>query len=534
MDARGVVAVLAGALLAAGPCMPAGEKRRAPQAAGAAVDVQTCRHLDRMVVRTQRGYVPIRSPEVAPIPAEPNYIGKASDPVHTGPWDYLAEVPLIFYGPGVVSTRGRIETPVTLADVAPMTADLIGDEDFQAPDGRGDPELAAGERPRLVVTIVWDGAGWNTLREHPTNWPTLKSLMREGSAYMNATIGSTPSNTPPIHTTLGTGAFPRTHGIPHVKMRTASGGYVDPFEGDDASEVRVPSLADVYDPSTGNSAGIGVVATVNWHLGMIGHGAAAPDADRDLAVLLNDQGLTYGNSQLYEIPAVGDPAALEASTEELDVADGERDGRWNSDDLADPAVRYATPAFVDYQQQILERVISIQGFGSDHVPDLLYVNFKQIDDAGHRWGLRSPQVGADLEASDRALDRLITFLDKEVGKERWAVAVTADHGQTLYPHQSGGWPIAGGELAADIEREFADEGIDVFRVISSGIFLADPETLKNGTAQRVGRWVAGYTAGENLADGKEMPDGWEGREDERLFSAVLAGREVVASVCNED
>ena len=526
---------LTGLLLAPLACTPEGPKEPGGAApAPTPVEAEDCDHLERMVVRTQRGYVPIRSPELAPIPTEPNYIGKASDPVHTGPWDYLAEVPLIFYGPGVVSARGRVDTPVTLADAAPMTAELIGHESFRAPDGKSDPGLAAGERPRLVVTIVWDGAGWNTLREHPTSWPTLKSLMGDGSAYMRATIGSTPSNTPPIHTTLGTGAFPRTHGIPHVKMRTESGDYVDPFEGDDASEVRVPSLADVYDPTTENAAQVGVVATVNWHLGMIGHGAAAPDGDRDLAVLLNDQGLTYGNSELYEIPPIGDTGALEAATEGLDAADGEADGRWKGDDLTDSALRYATPAFVDYQQQILERVIAEHGFGSDDVPDLLYVNFKQIDDAGHRWGLRSPQVAANLEASDRALGRLVAFLDKEVGRQRWTIAVTADHGQTLYPEESGGWPIAGGELASDIEREFADDGIEVFRVISSGIFLADPESLKNGTAQRVGEWVANYTAGENLAEGKEMPDGWEGREDERLFSAVLAGREVVSSVCDEN
>jgi hypothetical protein len=496
------------------------------------LEEKACRDLDRMVARTRRGYVPIRSPEIAPIPTEPNYIGKASGPVHTGPWDYLAEVPLVFYGPGVISARGRIEDPVTLADAAPMTADLIGAGDFEAPDGRGDPDLAASAKPpRIVVTIVWDGAGWNTLREHPTSWPTLKSLISKGSAYMNATIGSTPSNTPPIHTTLGTGAFPRTHGIPHVKMRTASGGYVDPYEGDDASEVRVPSLGDIYDPTTGNAAKVGVVATVNWHLGMIGHGAGTPGGDRDPAVLLNDQGLTYGNDDLYEIPTAGDPALLDASTEGLDVVDGERDGRWNEDDLADSAVRYATPAFVDYQEQILERVIAQEVFGADEIPDLMYVNFKQVDDAGHRWGMTSDQVGANVEASDRALDRLITFLDEQVGKGRWAVVVTADHGQTLYPEQSGGWPISGGELKADIEREFADDDIEVLRVISSGIFLANEASLEDGPAQKVSEWVAGYTAAENLPEGRDMPEGWEGREDERLFSAVLAGREIAASIC---
>jgi hypothetical protein len=487
-----------------------------------------------MIVRTRRGYVPVRSADIAPIPAEPHYIGKASLPVHTGPWDYLAEVPLVFYGPGVVAERGRLARPTTLADLAPMTARLIGTRSLQAPDGKPDPLLLTGsQRPRLVVTIVWDGAGWNSLREHPDRWPTLRKLMRRGSSYARATIGSTPSNTPPIHTTIGTGAFPRTHGIPHVKIRTGAGGYVDPFEGDDASAVRVPSLADVYDPETDNLARIGVVATVNWHLGMIGHGAAARGGDRDTAVLLNDQGLAYGNQTIYEIPAVADPAALEGATDRLDRSDGSADGRWNGDDLTDPALRYATPAFTDYQQQVLERVIADQGFGADETPDLLYVNFKQIDDAGHRWGMTSRQVGDDIAAADDALARLTRFLNGSIGKKRWAVAVTADHGQTPYPEESGAWPITGSELNADIERRFAAEGVEVLRVTSAGVFLSDEDALANGTAQRVAEWLADYTVGDNIPDDAEVPEAWQGREGERLFSAVLAGRRVAASICDE-
>ncbi|MFP5353437.1 MAG: hypothetical protein ACLGIB_12850, partial [Actinomycetota bacterium] len=91
-----VVAAIAGAVLALAACTPTQEPGTDGER-GAAAPLEAggrdCRHLDRMVEGTRRGYVPIRSPELAPIPTEPNYIGKASDPVHTGPWDYLAEVP---------------------------------------------------------------------------------------------------------------------------------------------------------------------------------------------------------------------------------------------------------------------------------------------------------------------------------------------------------------------------------------------------------------------------------------------------------
>lgn len=527
MRAAGFGALL---LISASGCTSDPAPKRATAAPPASSE--ECRELDEMIARTRRGYVPVRSPDIALIPTEPNYIGKASLPVHTGPWDYLAEVPLVFYGPGVVAERGRVATPRTLADVAPMIADLIGTTSFRAPHGRADPALAdGGEKPALVVAIVWDGAGRNTLREHPDSWPTLKRLMSRGASYSNATIGSTPSNTPPIHTTIGTGAFPSTHGVPHVRMRTASGGYVDPYEGDDASEVRVPTLGDVYDASMRNRPEVGVVATVNWHLGMIGHGGQLERGDRDVAVLLNDQGLSYGNDEIYDVVDAGDSAVLAATAERLDVADGKRDGRWNEEDLGEPAIRYATPAFTEYQQGVLERVIADRGFGADHIPDLMFVNFKQIDDAGHKWGLTSDQVGADVAAADQALDRLLGFLDERVGERRWAVVVTADHGQSLYPEESGGWPISGRELKNDIEAAFAADGMDVLRVVSSGVFLAADDAIADGSAGRVARWVGDYTVAENVADGRELPAAWEGRENERLFSAVLAGREVAASIC---
>lgn len=472
----------------------------------------------------------MRSAEVLPIPTEPHYIGKPELPVHTGPWDYLAEVPLVFYGPGAVTGGGR-DAAVTLADLAPTLSRLIGFDGFKTADGEPQ-DLRTRRRPKLVVTIVWDGAGWNTLREHRSEWPFLRQAMRRGISFDRATIGSTPSNTPPIHTTIGTGAFPATHGIPHVKIRLRGGGYVDPFEGERASLVRVPTLGDLYDRAAGNEPKVGVVATVNWHLGMIGHGAEYPGADRDVAVLLNDQGLVYGNEALYDVADRPDTAALEAATERLDLVDGTKDGRWNNDDLGDPATRYATPAFTEYQQSVLESTIRQEGFGADNVSDLMYVNFKQIDDAGHRWGMTSEQVGANVRAADEALERLTKFLDDQVGSREWVVVVTADHGQTPYPEQSGAWAIRGSELNADIERAFEDQDVGVLRVTSAGIFLRDPDALENDKAQKVARWLIDYTVADNVPENEDLPEDWQERGETPLFSAVLAGREVAASRCD--
>lgn len=133
------------------------------------------------MTRVTRGWVPGRAPDLVPIPLRPTYIGGSINPVHTAPWDYLAHVPLVAYGPGAVPKTGEVRRPATMADLAPTIAALVG-FDFDTADGDPLPPLAGrpGRPPRLVVTIVWDGGGWNVLREHATSWPFLARSMKRG------------------------------------------------------------------------------------------------------------------------------------------------------------------------------------------------------------------------------------------------------------------------------------------------------------------------------------------------------------------
>lgn len=525
-----VTAVAAAAILSAASCTPDEPREASPEAderepiaEDAALD---CGNIGEQIVRARRGWVPGRAHDIALIPREPNYIGSAARPVHTGPWDFLADVPLFFYGPGVI-TPGTSNEDVTLADLAPTIADLIGFDGFDSPDGRSlAAGMATGRRPRLVLTIVWDGAGWNALGDHDSSWPYLHGLLDEGMLFERAEIGSTPSNTPPIHTTIGTGAFPRRHGIPSVKMRTGAGDFVDPYEGPSAGRVKLPTLADVYDAALDNEPEIAVVATVNWHLGMIGKGASHPGGDRDIALLMNDQGAPWGNADDYLIPAPAG-ASLEEATGELDAADGARDGAWGDRDLSDTGLRYASPAYVTYQGDVLTNLIESERLGGDAVTDLVFTNFKSPDDAGHRWGMSSPEVAAAFEAADEALRKIVATLDRVVGPKRWAIALTADHGQTPYPSDSGGWPIGGGELRRDANAALdrADDGKDIVtQVTSAGAFVDRSQLEANDTTMaEVARWLAGYRVGENVVEGDRLPEAWRDRADEPLFDGAVIG-----------
>jgi Type I phosphodiesterase / nucleotide pyrophosphatase len=480
-----------------------------------------------LVMRMSRGYVPGRSPDVLLVPREPNYIGAATRPVHTGPWDYLVQVPLVFYGPGVVEGRAPVQRAATVADIAPTLAEIIGLRDRRW-DGRSLPEVAAADRrPRVIVVVVLDGVGRNVLEVHDGAAPFLTEIRSRGIDYPRATVGSSPSNTPPIHTTIGTGVFPRRHGIPHVQMRAADGSFVDPFEGNEGASIRVPTLADLYDVAVDNRAEIGLAATVNWHLGMIGHGSAFPEGDADKVVLLNDGGEQYGAGSLYNLVPVAEVAALGRLIDRVDARDGTRDGAWRGEDLADPAVRQMSPAFVQYEQLMLERLLRRGSFGRDEITDLVFVNMKAADAAGHRWGMTSNRVRALVRAEDSALHATARFLDDSVGHGDWLLVVTADHGQTPYPEESGAWPIRGQELNGDLRDEFGAAAIQ--RTTTAGVFLSD-----RSRAERVARWLGDYSVEDNIVRGESTPSGWRGREEETLFDIIMAGRKVMVNNCVPD
>jgi hypothetical protein len=481
----------------------------------------------QLINRMSRGYVPGRSPDVLLVPREPSYIGSAARPVHTGPWDYLVRVPLVFYGPGVVEPHGAVSRDVTVADIAPTLAEIVAFRGHQW-DGRALPEAAALQRrPRLIVVVVLDGVGRNVLKTHDGAAPFLMAMGRRGIVYPRATVGSSPSNTPPIHTTIGTGVFPRRHGVPHVQMRTATGSFVDPFEGNVAASIRVPTFADLYDAAVRNRAEVGLAGTVSWHLGMIGHGSAHPGGDEDKVVLLNDRGEQYGTSSFYDLLPVAEAGELQRLVDRVDARDGTRDGAWRGEDLAEPALRQMSPAFIEYEQLMLERLIRSGSFGRDDITDLVFVNMKAADAAGHRWGMTSRQVRALVRSEDSALRTTTRFLDESVGHGKWLLVVTADHGQTPYPQESGAWPIRGDELKSDLHDEFGAGTVQ--RSTSAGIFLTDPEM-----AERVARWLGDYAVEDNIVRGESAPPRWRGREEEPLFDIVMAGREVVTNNCIAD
>ena len=480
--------------------------------------------------RSLRGYYPVRSPDLSFVPVEPHFFGDfKKTTTHSGPWDYLQEVPLVLYGPGFIRSKGSVtlDREVTLADLAPTYARLLR---TPFPDRRpGDPLSTAllpkderKGRPRLIVTVVWDGGGWNTLRHWPNSWPTLSRLMTEGTSFEGALVGSNPSVTPAIHANLGTGTFPGNHGIVSIPQRRA-GRIQDSWAFNSPHNLEVTTLADIYDRTTNNRAKIGLLAEQNWHLGMIGHGAFLGRADRDIAVLTRTSPFST-NPRYYRLPGyINDVWGFRKDVRAIDKSDGNRNGLWLGHDLPDGRHEgFANPAWTLYQMRLLRTLLNREGFGKDKVPDLFFTNFKQIDEVSHAYFLQSPEMHATIPYSDRALRGIVRWLNRHVGKKRWVLGMTADHGVGPRFDKIEAWPIDMVELQIDVALRFGTRVTDLFQSQRPQGFWLNDRTLKAKgiTRDEISNYLLRYTIGDNVRKGRKIPRAYRSRENEKLFAAA--------------
>lgn len=485
---------------------------------------RACDLPERVLVRIRRGHHPVHSEDVTTVPHFPNYSGSFSVTSHSGPWDYVQTIPLVLYGPAHIAKNGPLDEFASITDVYPTVGSLVGiDLPRRSGNVLGEAIVERGSAPRLIVTVVWDGVGRNTLERHPDSWPNLEKMEREGTSFLLATVGSSPSITPATHSSLGTGAFPQDHGVTAIEMRTEEGDIRSAFAGKDPSDLDLTTFADDIDraPHFGNVPKVGMLAWKSWHMGMLGHGTAAAGGDADDMAIIGPHGDVTGNAALYATPdyLVGRKEILQRHARQLDASDGERDGEWRG---RDPLEMHDNPAWVSYQRDLMIEMLDRGGYGDDEVPDLFVTNFKVTDIVSHQLSMDSPDEALVLEAQDAALGELVRYLEETVGDE-YVVIVTADHGNTPSPQRSGAWPIQQGKLQEDVDAHFdVPEGRSLIEQTTAvGPFL-DEEVARDleVSSKDVARFLNGYTIRDNWRDA-ELPKGYEERGDEHVFAAAF-------------
>ncbi|MGH2740714.1 MAG: alkaline phosphatase family protein [Actinomycetota bacterium] len=501
---------------------PPGTGGTGPVASGPFVDA-ICGLPAIQALRVWRGYYPGRSGELQFVAKPFNFFGGWS---HSGPAPYLQRIPMLFYGPGHVPALGPVDRGVTMADLAPTLARFL-DFDFETADGSAMEQAILPDQapPRLIFVLVLDGGGRNVLTAYPDAWPNTAELIRRGVWFDNATVGSSPSVTPAIHTTLGTGVFPRRHGLIDLRL-LFDGRLVGPHTAG-PQFLRAPTLADRYDQALDNEPVIAFVAPEGT-LGMIGHGSFLEDADQDFALAQREGswGLSEANQGFYDFPSyINQIGGLNEAARRLDVSDGRQDDAWLGLRVLDtPAQLQLTPAWTEYQTGVLREVIRREGLGDDDIPDLLFTNYKQIDKVGHEWSFPSVQMEAVVGALDRAVGDLVRTLNQEVGRGEWVLALTADHGVTPREDTTGGFRIDIGEMLNDISAAFDGDGDDrnvVSSVRVTQFWMNTDELAENGySLEDVATFVMEYTKEQNVLDPNLLP---EEERSETLFAAAFPG-----------
>jgi hypothetical protein len=492
---------------------------------------KACRLPLKYLIRIQRGHYDGRSPELAVVPRKPNFFGTFQVTSHSGPWGYLQKVPLVFYGPGFISRNGAmsLERQVTVADLAPTLAELLNaDWPADRPGTAITQALLPEEErsvPKMVLVVVWDGGGWNVLNRWPRAWPYLRKLMRKGTSVRRTVVGSSPSVTPAVHATIGTGTWPSEHGVVDLQWRRGD-QVANTFEGEDPAQLRVNTLADVFDPQTDNAAVVGMLAERNWHMGMVGHGATIAGGDRDIAVFGDGIGHDlYTNKSAFSLPDyLRDVRGLKKDIRTIDAEDGALDKTWVGHRiLRDRSKLRLTPVQTLFQTRLLKKLFTEEGFGQDQVPDLFYTNYKQIDLAGHVYNMVNREMKSSLVHADASLRELTRHLNKRAGENQWVVAMTADHGQGPDPLSFGAWPINIDELVRDTADRFGVKRGEIFeKTRVTGFWLNLPAMERHDIRLgRLANYLNSYRLKDNVRPGRDVPSAYDGRRNERLFQATF-------------
>ena len=454
------------------------------------------------------------------MPAEPNYSGSFKVAAHSGPWEPEQSVPLVLYGPGFIKAQGTVEEPASVTDlyatVGRLTKVALEERPSRVLKSALEP---AGDRiPKLVVVVVWDGAGRGVLDRWEGRWPNLARLTAEGTSFVNATVGSSPSITPATHSNLGTGAFPRSHGVTAIVMRTEE-GIRNAFAARDPKDLKLTTFADQIDAAYGNASEVGMVAWKSWHMGMLSHGSAVPGGDPDDLALIGKTSDVTGNDDFYTTPSFSDADALLAeAVDKLDRKDGQADDEWRGQKILE---EHDNPAWPEFEKDITLQMLASEGYGQDDVPDIFVTNYKSSDLVAHELAIASEELGEVIEAQDAALGELVAWLDENV--EDYVVALTADHGFPPPAEETKAWPLQQGELQRDVDAHFkVDEGSLIKQTTAVGPFL-DREAVEQAgvTETEIAEFLNGYTIRENYADGEALPKGYETRGDELILSAAF-------------
>jgi hypothetical protein len=417
------------------------------------------------------------------------------------------------------------------------------------------------ERPRLVVLVVFDQMRGDYL----TRWEPLfrdegfRRLGKEGAWFRNCHYPYATTVTAAGHASLLTGCSPATHGI-------IGNEWFDRAAGKEIYCVASSHYQRVPAPESGKGDLKGVSAperllalTVGDVLKETTHGesrvvsltfkdrsAVLPAGKKpDACYWFDTETGTFVTSSYYrdmlhpwlEAFNAGHPADRwfgrdwtklrpeldyekmsgpdDVAGEGTGVAQGRTFPHPTTGGLREPGPKYyqalyTSPYANDLLLDLVKQAIDGEHLGADQVPDILCVSFSANDTVGHAWGPDSQEVLDVTLRSDVIMKELLAHLDARVGKGRYLLALTADHGVCPLP---------------EISRA---QGKDAGRLSPAKLVAGAQEFLATnfGKGRAGAKWIADWSNFDiylNLALVKEL--GLEQPKVEDALAGYFKGQE---------
>lgn len=322
--------------------------------------------------------------------------------------------------------------------------------------------------PALVVLVVVDQMRADYPARYGRRWTQgLKRLFERGTVYDEAHYPYLNTVTCAGHATLATGAFPKTHGIimnqwfdreaQAVRTCTADRAVTTYTYGRDgesaghsAAALRVPTLAERLRERWPDSRAVTVSLKPRSAIMMAGKGATA---------------VTWYEGGWQSSTAYGPPSAAMATIVARHPIEALRNAVWTrlfrasayqgvddgigerpekgrdrqfphplSESGADPAKLWEeSPYSDDALGDIAAAAIRRFELGQRGAVDFLGVSFSSTDFVGHAFGPESHEVQDTLARLDRTVGQLLATLDRAVGRGRYVLALSADHGVVGVP-----------------------------------------------------------------------------------------------------
>jgi predicted AlkP superfamily pyrophosphatase or phosphodiesterase len=341
---------------------------------------------------------------------------------------------------------------------------------------------AFADPPRLVVILAVDQMRADYVDRYGVQWTRgLRRLVDDGALFTQAAYPYFTTVTCAGHATIGTGAFPMTHGqiqntwfdrgtekdvacTDDASVKPVSYGAEAPAGtiGNSAARMLAPTFADeLRGQATHAPRIVSLSMKPRSAIGLAGHAGdvvlwydtgkgwasstayttgknplverfvAASPIDRDLTTpwtkLLPERAYFFEDDGLAENPEKGwtnrFPHAFLAQAGTQPDADAFE--RWENSPLADVYLGHMAVALVDGMK------LGQSGAGTD----VLAIGFSALDRVGHAFGPRSHEVQDTLARLDRTIGDLLAALDARVGRGNYVVALSADHGVAPIPEQ---------------------------------------------------------------------------------------------------